>query len=420
MVLLMARVLKNLDFQPKLGLITQTIGEAWSDLYHFGIICMLVLGIYMFQSYYLFGNSIEDFSDLWSSFNTCFNMLMGNNDHNAEILALRPIAGVIFIYTFILIVFFVLLNILLAILVDAYIKVVENAQTALSVFEEIQSMIQSQVKGLECYRKRDKAQKDLIHVDDREILDAMGYDSADDEEELDESGRVKGSHLKAKTIFEVPISEDADERLEAHPGTMLKALMIHPQTRNLSRDKQEAIVGNILYRYGQLEKKPKVPNVSDAMGQALEDRKNKLESLGLITEDESTPLVQDTATSPLGGGRRDAENINGSGDAPTIDGFNGSVAAGGNGKRAFYHAPSFTAPAGMEGFVQPKPPATMDSLYGNPAEEAPTTTMQSFPSFMPSFEFGGCSRVPAQPIQHVETGLETIGATGDPLEMKDD
>ena len=45
----MLRTLKLLDFQPKLGLITKTIGSALMDLLHFLIILVLVLTFYSIQ-----------------------------------------------------------------------------------------------------------------------------------------------------------------------------------------------------------------------------------------------------------------------------------------------------------------------------------------------------------------------------------
>jgi len=122
-VIVMLRLLKVLDFQPKLGLITKTIAHALDDLIHFGVIFVLVIGVYTFQSYYLFGSSIQAFSSVGLAFNTNFNMLMGDNAENNSVFELRPFAGALFVYSFIMIVFFVLLNILLAILVEAYMKV---------------------------------------------------------------------------------------------------------------------------------------------------------------------------------------------------------------------------------------------------------------------------------------------------------
>ena len=46
-----------------------------------------------------------------------------DSEYDGQLIALQPVAGTVFVYSFLVIVFFVLLNILLAILVEAYMKV---------------------------------------------------------------------------------------------------------------------------------------------------------------------------------------------------------------------------------------------------------------------------------------------------------
>jgi len=65
------------------------------------------------------------------------------SDYNASMMVEYPIIGVIFFYTFNAIVYFVLLNILLAILVEAYMKVVDDTQDAPSLVQEIKSISRS-------------------------------------------------------------------------------------------------------------------------------------------------------------------------------------------------------------------------------------------------------------------------------------
>ena len=78
------------------------------------------------MSYYLFGSSIEAFSSVGKAFNANFDLLLGSTDYNEAIQKEYAVMGPVFFYSFNGIVFFVLLNILLAILVEAYMKVVED------------------------------------------------------------------------------------------------------------------------------------------------------------------------------------------------------------------------------------------------------------------------------------------------------
>lgn len=60
------------------------------------------------------------------SINTCFEILLGNIDVNTDLRALgglQSVAGILFFWTYELLVFMVLLNFLLAIIVDAFSEV---------------------------------------------------------------------------------------------------------------------------------------------------------------------------------------------------------------------------------------------------------------------------------------------------------
>jgi len=122
LILVLFRMMKMLDFQPRLGLVTKTIRHALSDLLHFFMILGLILTIYVVMSFYLFGAAIESFSTVTNAFNANFLLLLGEVEMLDAITNETPAMGFIFFYSFLMIVFFVLLNILLAILVEAYMK----------------------------------------------------------------------------------------------------------------------------------------------------------------------------------------------------------------------------------------------------------------------------------------------------------
>ena len=68
----------------------------------------------------------QAFSTFGESINTCFVILLGNIDVNTELRALgglQSVAGALFFWSYELLVFMVLLNFLLAIIVDAFSEV---------------------------------------------------------------------------------------------------------------------------------------------------------------------------------------------------------------------------------------------------------------------------------------------------------
>ena len=86
LILVLFKILKLLDFQPRLGIVTKTISKALNDLVHFFIVLTLILGVYWIMSYYLFGSSIDAFSSLGQAFNSNFYIMLGSTDYNDYIM----------------------------------------------------------------------------------------------------------------------------------------------------------------------------------------------------------------------------------------------------------------------------------------------------------------------------------------------
>lgn len=58
-LLLIARVLKLMDFQPRLGVVTRSLWLAGPDLIHFAIVAGMVFVGYAMMAHLIFGNAIE-------------------------------------------------------------------------------------------------------------------------------------------------------------------------------------------------------------------------------------------------------------------------------------------------------------------------------------------------------------------------
>lgn len=53
------RVLKLMDFQPRLGLITRTFSEAAPDLLHFFLVWAIIFGALAFYAHVVFGRLVS-------------------------------------------------------------------------------------------------------------------------------------------------------------------------------------------------------------------------------------------------------------------------------------------------------------------------------------------------------------------------
>ena len=57
--LMLMRTFKFLDFQPRVGILTRTLAKAMDDLLHFIFLLVIVLVVYAFMGYIIFGPTLE-------------------------------------------------------------------------------------------------------------------------------------------------------------------------------------------------------------------------------------------------------------------------------------------------------------------------------------------------------------------------
>ena len=63
-ILFVLRLLKALDFQPRMALVTRTISNAFMDLIHFVALFAIIFLGYVVAGYLLFGHQFQSFSTL--------------------------------------------------------------------------------------------------------------------------------------------------------------------------------------------------------------------------------------------------------------------------------------------------------------------------------------------------------------------
>lgn len=83
------RLLRAMDFQPRLGVVTRALQLAAPDLLNFFLVAGSVFLCYCVMGFLIFGNSLPWFATLGTSINTCFEMLLGEfADVNTDLRAL--------------------------------------------------------------------------------------------------------------------------------------------------------------------------------------------------------------------------------------------------------------------------------------------------------------------------------------------
>merc|ERR1711865_258135 len=142
MSLMTIRVMKVLDFSPRIGLVKRTISRAAVDLAHFFAIFFLLGGGFAILGWLNFGADVEGFSTLWSSVYSVWMWLNGDFAAFDDIRTggVYATVGSIYFILFQGVVFFVLLNILLAIICDCYAEVKEETGDADTMPQEIRKV----------------------------------------------------------------------------------------------------------------------------------------------------------------------------------------------------------------------------------------------------------------------------------------
>ena len=120
------RLIKNLDFQERMGVVSRTIMTAIPDLLHFMFLFVVVFVGYVVVGHIMFGHLFGPLSTLDEAVNTLFFWLIGYDptsfwdgmSHAAPSWAFQ-----LYLWSYLIIVYFILFNVLLAILIDTYCEV---------------------------------------------------------------------------------------------------------------------------------------------------------------------------------------------------------------------------------------------------------------------------------------------------------
>uniref|UniRef100_A0A6U4MUT9 Polycystin cation channel PKD1/PKD2 domain-containing protein n=1 Tax=Hemiselmis andersenii TaxID=464988 RepID=A0A6U4MUT9_HEMAN len=118
-LLCLVRCFKFYRFQPRLAIINRTLINAFPDLYHFCLMFITVLFGFAVMSNILFGTELWQFSTLLEALNTGWLWMNGALNY-AEIARVDAEMSVVYYVSFVFLINIVLLNVLLAILVDSY------------------------------------------------------------------------------------------------------------------------------------------------------------------------------------------------------------------------------------------------------------------------------------------------------------
>uniref|UniRef100_I3JVP1 Polycystin 2 like 1, transient receptor potential cation channel n=1 Tax=Oreochromis niloticus TaxID=8128 RepID=I3JVP1_ORENI len=116
------KIFKYISFSKTMNQLSSTLGRCAKDIFGFAIMFFIVFFAYAQLGYLLFGTQVQTFSTFVKCIFTQFRIILGDFDFDAIDSANR-VLGPIYFVTYVFFVFFVLLNMFLAIINDTYAEV---------------------------------------------------------------------------------------------------------------------------------------------------------------------------------------------------------------------------------------------------------------------------------------------------------
>jgi len=138
-LVLMLRLFKSFAAQQRLAMVTDTFIEAKNDLLHFTIVFFSVYFCFSVNACLFFGQESLNFATLYRAMLSSFRAMIGDWDWD-EMKAIGLLKAFTWFSTFTLVMVLILLNMLLAILMDAYGKVADAAETAVTLTTQMSEM----------------------------------------------------------------------------------------------------------------------------------------------------------------------------------------------------------------------------------------------------------------------------------------
>ncbi|CAJ1337801.1 unnamed protein product [Effrenium voratum] len=128
-LILTFRFFVNFQAQPQLAIIIKTLGSLMVEIIHFIVVFIPTILIYVTSATLLFGRRIEDVSTFWGSLGYIFRMAQEGEYDWDGLQAENYWSSALWIWSFVVFVNMLLINLLIAIILDTY-KEVQKAQVS--------------------------------------------------------------------------------------------------------------------------------------------------------------------------------------------------------------------------------------------------------------------------------------------------
>ena len=227
MLLFIVKMLKTFDFQPRLGVITQTLRHAMRDLFHFFLIFFTILFIYALAASYTFGVYIEDLSSVSRSLVTCLVILLGEIAVWEELVKTPfPVSAFLWFWSWIVLGFFIVLNVLLAIIVNSYSKVREESDRATTLFRDMVEISQNALANfteLHCSKHDSEEHKFYSDKDLLGILEDIVERQKKEQHRVEKVVQIRSGVM---TLNDGELGEESEKETSASPFNLCESELV--------------------------------------------------------------------------------------------------------------------------------------------------------------------------------------------------
>ncbi|CAI5968657.1 unnamed protein product, partial [Closterium sp. NIES-64] len=228
--------------------ITRSLSVATPSLLHFFLLSFTVFFCFSMYGYLVFGGALEMFSSVLESMFSCFLLLLNDNSSAYFFQRLESwdlIAAMLFFFMFIVFMVFILLNFLIAIIVDAFMNVKDSNIIATSITSDLAHIFKYKWN---CWRGRYLPYRVIL---ERLVkLGAKGHPS----------GRVREKRIDAISLAMILQRRQDRERHEPHEHELLPTCWPKAASSETAEEEQlEQLSQAVMLQCGEVVKQSALP-----------------------------------------------------------------------------------------------------------------------------------------------------------------
>mmetsp|Transcript_18037 Transcript_18037/g.58375 ORF Transcript_18037/g.58375 Transcript_18037/m.58375 type:complete len:755 (+) Transcript_18037:133-2397(+) len=128
-ILCLFTAFKMMNRSPEYGMVVRTMTKSGPDLAKFFLVFVQIFATFSIMGMLLFGTALPEFKDAWRACQTCFQIVVGEFGLQ-DLQEVDPVAAPVFFFLFVGLVYFLLINIILAIMMESYASLREASAKA--------------------------------------------------------------------------------------------------------------------------------------------------------------------------------------------------------------------------------------------------------------------------------------------------